>query len=762
MSTVDPVVNALLVERNPYPGLRPFEEHETDLFFGREREITDLLGRIVRRHFLAVLGSSGCGKSSLIKAGLIPSLKYEQLDDGDPAWRIAVMRPGANPITQLAIALSLEQALGKFGRRTEESALVMQTILRRGSLGIVEAVREASLPPEARLLVLVDQFEELFRFPQRAEPANADDEARAFVNLLTDAATQRDLPIYIVLTMRSEFLGQCASFPGLAEAITEGLYLLPNMKRDQLREVIQKPIALRNGQITERLVNRLLNDLGGNSDQLPILQHALMRLWAHWVPLHREGPMDLRHYEFIGELKGSLSAHAEKIYNEELKTERERELAEALFRSITETTAENQTVRRPTRLGIICKRANASPEEMKPVIDQFREEGRSFLMPPKDVKLDAETMIDISHESLIRQWGRLSGWAELEVKASKIYEDLKRSANSWNEKGREPSWLFSGARLAEAQEWASVHQNLLDDSPLVKEFLAASAEAQRYAGLLLRAEKWEKEGRDESLLLRGKEMREAEAWLAQAAQSPNPETTLVKKEVKALVSESNKANKILRRLKIGLTLAFVALMTALVAVISLAYFAHLQRNEAEKSAFIAKEQSLLARKEKERLKEAVKELKDYQDALTSLINERGLKIEISAQQVDNASNELQKSSSTIEERQSVRIRYFYKSADGKQVADSLAAIGYKVETVERVGLAPTNAIWWGAGIELKHLQDIVYALISNGVKIQYIGRQERFPGEVQIGGRPRSQDAPLWTVEAISTLAKLPVDNEKK
>src|SRR5918999_114803 len=157
-----------LVQRNPFPGLRPFEEHEARLFFGREGEIVALLGRMMRQHFLAVLGSSGCGKSSLIKAGLIPSLKYEQLDDGDPAWRIAVMRPGNDPFKQLAIALTGEEALGRGRERSDADVPVMQMILRRGPLGLVEAVREAELPPEAKVLVLVDQFEELFRFPARA------------------------------------------------------------------------------------------------------------------------------------------------------------------------------------------------------------------------------------------------------------------------------------------------------------------------------------------------------------------------------------------------------------------------------------------------------------------------------------------------------------------------------------------------------------------------------------------------------------------
>ena len=132
-----------LVRQNPFPGLRPFEEAEAHLYFGREQEIVELLGRMMRQHFLAVLGSSGCGKSSLIRAGLIPSLKYEQLDDGEPAWHIAVMRPGDDPFRELARALTRDEALGRGRARTEADVPVMQTLLRRGPLGLVEAVREA-------------------------------------------------------------------------------------------------------------------------------------------------------------------------------------------------------------------------------------------------------------------------------------------------------------------------------------------------------------------------------------------------------------------------------------------------------------------------------------------------------------------------------------------------------------------------------------------------------------------------------------------
>lgn len=485
----------ILDNENPFPGLRPFEAEEDDYFFGREDDIQDLLSRLRRTRFLAVVGSSGCGKSSVVRAGLIASLQDGFMADAGAPWRIAIMRPGNNPIAQLACELNKPEALGDEDEQAEEQVAMLQAALRRGSLGIVEAVREATLPCETKTLILVDQFEELFRFAQGSELAggkegagaalankasgngkpklDAGDEARAFVKLLLAASNDDNARVYVVLTMRSEFLGNCAAFPGLSDRINDGLYLLPQMNREQLRDAIKEPIVTSGGQITNRLLNRLLNDLGEDADQLPILQHALMRLWALWRPHKALGPMDFDQYEKIGELQGSLSTHAEETFKE-LSAEQQA-IAEKLFRLITDTTPDNQKVRRPLKLGKICELANLKPEELIPVVDKFREEHRSFLMPPYDVPLDGETMIDISHESLIRQWGRLRDWADLEVRETRVYRRLVENAKSWVDEGRPSSSLYRGLRLAETEDWAEAHPNRLNQ--VERDFMKASRSA---------------------------------------------------------------------------------------------------------------------------------------------------------------------------------------------------------------------------------------------------------------------------------------------
>ena len=416
--------------RNPFPGLRPFETDEYRLFFGREGQSDELLSRLQREHFLAVVGTSGSGKSSLIRAGLLPALRGGMMAGAGSGWRIAIMRPGGDPIGNLARELAQKGVLAEAGGGlpAAEAEAAIDATLRSGSLGLVDAARQGRLAENEKLLVVVDQFEELFRFRSAQERTNTGDEASAFVKLLIEASQQRELSIYIVLTMRSDFLGDCAQFQGLPETINDGQYLIPRMTRDERRFAVTGPVGVTRGKITEPLVNRLLNDVGDNPDQLPILQHALMRTWDHWATHRRNGEaIGLEHYEAIGTMSDALSLHADEAFNE-LPNDRSRLIAETLFKSLSERGADNREIRRPIRLSAICDIAGASMPEVIAVIDVFRGGGRSFLMPPAGVALQPETVIDISHESLIRNWQRLQSWVNEEAQSARIYRRLAEAA----------------------------------------------------------------------------------------------------------------------------------------------------------------------------------------------------------------------------------------------------------------------------------------------------------------------------------------------
>jgi hypothetical protein len=413
---------------NPYPGLRAFEPDEAELFFGRERETDELRRRLRATRFLAVVGSSGSGKSSLVRCGLIPSLHAGFMAGTGSSWRVAITRPGSDPIGGLTDALDRADVLGTDAAHAHTRRTVLDVTLRDSSLGLAEAVRQAQLPAGDNLLIVVDQFEELFRFRRSRAARAGGDDAAAYVRLLIEASRQEHLPIFLAITMRSEFIGECLTFDWLPEAINAGQYLIPRMSRDALRAAIAAPAALRGATIAPRLIARLLNEVGDDVDRLPVLQHALMRTWDAWAGDHTgDEPIDIGHYEAIGTMTEALSRHADEAYAE-LGTPAERRIAERLFKTLTETTAEGHGVRRPTGVQRLADVCGTSIRGLEGVIDRFRAPGRAFLQPPAGVPLQPPDVIDISHESLMRLWTRLATWVREEGRAVDIYRRLSRSA----------------------------------------------------------------------------------------------------------------------------------------------------------------------------------------------------------------------------------------------------------------------------------------------------------------------------------------------
>jgi hypothetical protein len=424
---------------NPFPGLRPFDPDEDHLFFGREKEIDELLRRLRTSRFLSVVGTSGSGKSSLIRSGLIPALHSGFMVKAGSSWRVCIFRPGENPIGHLAASLDAPEVLGTTGELASTNRVLLEATLRRSSLGLVAAVRQAGLPRHENVLVVVDQFEELFRFRRSRQSKNSDDEAAAFVKLLLEATRQNEVPIYVVLTMRSDFVGDCIEFAGLPEAVNAGQYLVPRMTRDELRSAITGPIAVAGGDIAPRLVPRLLNEVDIDHDQLPLLQHTLMRTWDHWRKHHKPGQaMDIADYEAVGTLREALSIHAEEAY-QEAGSEPKCQIAERMFKALTDTFTDQRGVRRPTSVQELAAICEVPEADLIEIIEIFRKPGRSFLMPPTVVALDSTSIIDLSHESLMRCWTRLIRWAEEERTSAGMYARLSQAA-LWFEEGTAGLW----------------------------------------------------------------------------------------------------------------------------------------------------------------------------------------------------------------------------------------------------------------------------------------------------------------------------------
>ena len=300
---------------NPFPGLRPFREDEEYLFFGRESQVDTMVDKLARTRFLAVVGTSGSGKSSLVNSGLRPALYRGLMTTAGTSWRMVQCRPGSYPIRSLARALASEGGLFLSVQPQGVSLVdIVLATLHMSTLGLADIYEQCRIDDGVKLLVVVDQFEELFRYRRTtAASAQSDQDQRqeaiAFVKLLVEAHAQTRVPIYIVLTMRSDFLGDCAQFLGLPEAINEGQYLVPRLTREERRAAIAGPVAVGGGMISPVLLTRLVNDVGDNPDQLSILQHALNRTWAAWAREGRcEDPLAVSHYEAIGTMAQALDA----------------------------------------------------------------------------------------------------------------------------------------------------------------------------------------------------------------------------------------------------------------------------------------------------------------------------------------------------------------------------------------------------------------------------------------------------------------------
>jgi energy-coupling factor transporter ATP-binding protein EcfA2 len=357
----------------PFPGLRPFTFADAEYLFGRNEQKYALYRMLDRGRFVSVIGSSGSGKSSLVFAALLPVLHAENEEDrnkrkGERAWVWTDLRPGRAPLRNLADALARLSG-DSDGEVTQARREWIAYYLRRSSLGIVDVLTETDSIGSGRLVIIVDQFEELFRFAGSHEgnggapeqQAQSRNEAESFVQLLIEASRSRDCKVNILITMRSDFIGDCARFQGLPELVSAVQFLVPALSRSQREEVICKPLAKSGSSIEPALVKSLLNDSDSDFDQLPVLQHCLLRLWEKAGPVQAAVPangpsaeaiaptgasprqLTLKHYDAIGWMSGALSRHANEIMGDLPGLEW---TIEKTFRALAEIDRDGRAIRR--------------------------------------------------------------------------------------------------------------------------------------------------------------------------------------------------------------------------------------------------------------------------------------------------------------------------------------------------------------------------------------------------------------------------------
>ena len=432
--------SSLAALRRPYPGLRPFHQAEWPLFFGREDMTDAVIGRLAQRCLLLVHGSSGAGKSSLIRAGVLPRLGRQQRRGG-VAWSTATLRPSGGPLWNLATALA------GLGQDNPSAAAVdrIRLAFDRDGARLQSIVCDLPGLGDARLCLLVDQFEELFQFAREGHR----DEALLFLELLTGVLDDpADSLLRVVLTMRSEYLGECARLPGLARAVNETQYLVPRMESEALRRAIQRPAELFGGTVDAELARQVMEDAAGDPDELPLIQHGLMRMWdlAGAKPTH----LTLELYRRYGPVQHMLDEHADAALDEA----GDPKLAGELFRALTDTNADGQPIRRPQPLAALAAASGAPIEAVEAVLAPFREESAGMVTPYAPARLEPQTGIDLGHESLIRCWKKLSaegtGWRDAEVRDGLIWRSLLTQADSFK---NDPDSVLGAATTRERVRW---------------------------------------------------------------------------------------------------------------------------------------------------------------------------------------------------------------------------------------------------------------------------------------------------------------------
>jgi energy-coupling factor transporter ATP-binding protein EcfA2 len=503
----------------PYTGLRSFSEDESLYFKGREEDIDQATLQLQKNKFLMLTGASGDGKSSLVFAGIIPNARAGFLKSKYTNWSVAHFRPERTPFQNLAGALAKQLDISNPYTVQGElnhgfSALVD---LYKNSKRFVDIYSSAWLAADdkgkaaikreaANLIILVDQFEEFFTNPENYQHGAPSRDANLVLNLLLETARialDEDIPIYVIFTMRSDYIGQCAAFRGLPEYIGFSQFFVPRLNRSQLQQVIEEPATLSGNRIARRLTERLIQDLTEGVDQLPILQHALKQIWIAADSGNEE--MDLLHYAMVGgmsvhelpddqiqrfnewfaslpaeikacyhapNLQNVLDTHTNKLYEQsagyfQLKTGQAisdvdaKTIIRTSFTCLTKIDQSRAVRNRMTLQEITHILGNPAftYNQVGALLNIFREPANTFINPfiqeedAESRNLQPDTVLDITHESLIRNWQYLGQWAKEEHDSHSVSLDFEKQLDRWVNSGKSNNFLLSIGPLTYFENW---------------------------------------------------------------------------------------------------------------------------------------------------------------------------------------------------------------------------------------------------------------------------------------------------------------------
>jgi len=432
----------------PFKGLQYFNESDSDLFFGRELLTAKLINRLHETQFLSVvIGASGSGKSSLVRAGLIPALRSEKelIDgtkplEGSSEWRVHIITPTAHPIEALAVELTRDSE-----SLTAAATLMDDLMQDPRSL----ALHFARINPKQHVLLVLDQFEELFTL------CRDEFEREAFIDNLLTTISHNETPdnegksnanITLILTLRADFYAHLAQYPELRDAVAKQQEYIGPMTMEELRRAIEEPAKQKNWDYEPGLVDLILRDVGDEPGALPLLSHALLETWKR-----RAGhTLTLKGYADAGGVRGAIAHTAESVY-QELSPE-EQVITRDIFLRLTELGEGTEDTRRRVSFDELNSNME-NADEVRNVLN--------ILADARLVTLGEDT-VEVAHEALIREWPTLREWLNQDREGLQLHRHLTEAAHEWELLERDAGSVYHGARLAQANEWASLNPNVLN------------------------------------------------------------------------------------------------------------------------------------------------------------------------------------------------------------------------------------------------------------------------------------------------------------
>ena len=424
---------------NPYKGLRAFQQVDAADFFGRDALIERLLARLhehdteTHKRFLSVIGPSGSGKSSAIKAGLLPRLRQGAIP-GSEDWFYAEITPSAHPLEELEVALL---------RIAVNPPPTLMPQLNSDQRGLLRAVRRVLPDDGTELCLYIDQFEELFTLVADSEAGR--EERRLLLDMLRTAASDPTSRVHVIISLRADFYDRPLSYPDFGELVRQTTEVVLPLNRRELREAIEKPAERVGLQLEEGLADEILVDVGDQPGTLPLLQYALTELYEQ----REDNRLTRDAYQRIGGVSGALAKRAELTY-QTLSDEHKRLARQIFLRLVTLGEGVEDTRRRALLAELLALSGDSDATQQ--IVDLFAK--NRLLTLDHDSETRSPT-VEVAHEALIRQWGTLRAWIADNRDVLRLQRQVALAAREWDAANRDRSFLASGARLTQFETLSS-------------------------------------------------------------------------------------------------------------------------------------------------------------------------------------------------------------------------------------------------------------------------------------------------------------------